>query len=74
MIYGADGQGGDISEAITSTSVAIKQKIAASAGPLEPAFAGILRATWIARPRQRHLSKFERTRREAGTNRRDIQC
>lgn len=40
LVYGADSNGGEISEAITSTSVAIKQKIAASAGPLEPAFPG----------------------------------
>jgi phosphonate transport system ATP-binding protein len=40
MVYGADSNGGEISEAITSTSVTIKQKIAASAGPLEPAFPG----------------------------------
>ena len=40
MVYGADSNGGEISEAITSTSVTIKPKIAASAGPLEPAFPG----------------------------------
>ncbi|RWC29932.1 MAG: phosphonate ABC transporter ATP-binding protein [Mesorhizobium sp.] len=40
MVYGADSNGGEISEAITSTSVTIKQKIAASTGPLEPAFPG----------------------------------
>ena len=40
MVYGADANGAEISEAITSTSVTIKQKIAASAGPLEPAFPG----------------------------------
>ncbi|TIM06865.1 MAG: phosphonate ABC transporter ATP-binding protein [Mesorhizobium sp.] len=40
MVYGADSNGGEISEAITSTSVTIKQKIVASAGPLEPAFPG----------------------------------
>ncbi|WP_192359065.1 phosphonate ABC transporter ATP-binding protein [Mesorhizobium mediterraneum] len=39
-VYGADSNGGEISEAITSTSVTIKQKIVASAGPLEPAFPG----------------------------------
>ena len=40
LVYGADSNGGEIAEAITSTSVAFKQKIAASAGPLEPAFPG----------------------------------
>ncbi|TIT38120.1 MAG: phosphonate ABC transporter ATP-binding protein [Mesorhizobium sp.] len=40
LVYGADSNGGEISEAITSTSVAFKQKIAASALPLEPAFPG----------------------------------
>ena len=40
LVYGADSNGAEISEAITSTSVAFKQKIAASAGPLEPAFPG----------------------------------
>lgn len=40
LVYGADGNGVDISEAITSTSIAYKQKIAASASPLEPAFPG----------------------------------
>ena len=40
MVYGADSNGAEISEAITSTSVNIKQKITASAGPLEPAFPG----------------------------------
>ncbi|RWD57089.1 MAG: phosphonate ABC transporter ATP-binding protein [Mesorhizobium sp.] len=39
-VYGADANGVDISEAITSTSVSIKPKITASAGPLEPAFPG----------------------------------
>jgi phosphonate transport system ATP-binding protein len=37
MVYGADSSGGEISEAITSTSIT-QSKIAASAGPLEPAF------------------------------------
>jgi phosphonate transport system ATP-binding protein len=40
MVYGADSNGGENSEAITSTSVTIKPKSAASAGPLEPAFPG----------------------------------
>jgi phosphonate transport system ATP-binding protein len=40
LVYGADSNGGEISEAITSTSVSIRQKIVASAGPLEPAFPG----------------------------------
>ncbi|TIS59984.1 MAG: phosphonate ABC transporter ATP-binding protein [Mesorhizobium sp.] len=39
-VYGADANGVEISEAITSTSVNIKPKITASAGPLEPAFPG----------------------------------
>ncbi|MEZ2332450.1 phosphonate ABC transporter ATP-binding protein [Mesorhizobium sp. RCC_202] len=39
-VYGADASGAEISEAITSTSVTIKPKIIASAGPLEPAFPG----------------------------------
>ena len=40
LVYGADSNGQEISEAITSTSVAFSRKIAASAGPLEPAFPG----------------------------------
>ena len=40
MVYGADASGAEISETITSTSVTIKPKIIASAGPLEPAFPG----------------------------------
>ena len=39
-VYGADANGVEISEAITSTTVNIKPKIIASAGPLEPAFPG----------------------------------
>ncbi|MEW6629684.1 MAG: phosphonate ABC transporter ATP-binding protein [Pseudomonadota bacterium] len=39
-VYGADASGAEISEAITSTSVNVKPKITASAGPLEPAFPG----------------------------------
>ena len=39
-VYGADASGAEISEAITSTSVTIRPKITASAGPLEPAFPG----------------------------------
>ncbi|RWA67655.1 phosphonate ABC transporter ATP-binding protein [Mesorhizobium sp.] len=39
-VYGADANGVEISEAITSTSVTIKPKITVSAGPLEPAFPG----------------------------------
>jgi phosphonate transport system ATP-binding protein len=38
MVYGADGSGNEFSETITSTSIiAPRLKIAASAGPLEPA-------------------------------------
>jgi phosphonate transport system ATP-binding protein len=38
MVYGADGSGGEISEAITSTSIAASRpKVLASAAPLEPA-------------------------------------
>ncbi|MDG4892855.1 phosphonate ABC transporter ATP-binding protein [Mesorhizobium sp. WSM4976] len=40
MVYGADASGAEISEAITSTSVTIRPKITALAGPLEPAFPG----------------------------------
>ena len=40
QVYGADSNGAEISEAITSTSIAYKQKIEASASPLEPAFPG----------------------------------
>ncbi|TIL73838.1 MAG: phosphonate ABC transporter ATP-binding protein, partial [Mesorhizobium sp.] len=40
LVYSADSNGADISEAITSTSVNFKPKITASAGPLEPAFPG----------------------------------
>ncbi len=39
LVYGADANGAEISEAITSTSAGFRQKIAA-AGPLEPAFPG----------------------------------
>ncbi|GLS31864.1 phosphonate transport system ATP-binding protein [Mesorhizobium albiziae] len=38
MVYGADGDGSEISEAITSTSIRVhKPKLPASAGPLQPA-------------------------------------
>jgi phosphonate transport system ATP-binding protein len=40
QVYGADANGAEISEAITSTSIAYKQKIEASASPLEHAFPG----------------------------------
>ena len=40
MIYGADGDGSEISEAITSTSIRVqKPKVSVSAGPLQPALA-----------------------------------
>ena len=43
MIYGADGDGQEISEAITSTSIrAPSRKTYQSAGPLEPALRGAL--------------------------------
>ena len=41
-VYGADGDGQEISEAITSTSIrAPSRKTFESAGPLEPAYAGL---------------------------------
>jgi phosphonate transport system ATP-binding protein len=42
MIYGADGDGQEISEAITSTSIRVpRAKKYQSAAPLEPAYAGL---------------------------------
>ena len=42
MVYGADGDGSEISEAITSTSISAPRaaKKYRAAGPLEPVFAG----------------------------------
>ncbi|HTV67830.1 MAG TPA: phosphonate ABC transporter ATP-binding protein [Rhizobiaceae bacterium] len=41
QVYGADAEGADISEAITSTSVSFgKPRVFQSAGPLEPAYPG----------------------------------
>jgi phosphonate transport system ATP-binding protein len=41
QVYGADAEGADISEAITSTSMSLgKPRVFQSAGPLEPAYPG----------------------------------
>ena len=74
LIYGADSDGAEISEAITSTSIRpAKVKVPASAAPLEPAYARGLRPFAIVSPASRAGNQqLQGRRRSAGPNRRDL--